>query len=121
MVGELAQLAGDSGDAPTQYWISNSFRFTRSLHSNFYKDRDTANEVLDGLILCEELSHRLYDLFWPADPNKGRQVYRCDDCQRYYTPDAAYHRPSAADRERVVAMYQEGGSLRAVGWAGFSG
>ena len=71
MVGELAQLAGDSGDAPTQYWISNSFRFTRSLHSNFYKykDRDTKNEVLDGLILCEELSQRLYELFWPADPN----------------------------------------------------
>ena len=50
-----------------------------------------------------------------AGTDQGRQVYRCGDCQRYYTPDAAYHRPSAADRERALAMYQEGSSLRAVG------
>ena len=50
-----------------------------------------------------------------AGTDQGRQVYRCGDCRRYYTPDAAYHRPSAADRERALAMYQEGSSLRAVG------
>ena len=44
----------------------------------------------------------------------GRQVYRCGDCQRRYTPDASYHRPSAADKERALAMYQEGSSMRAV-------
>lgn len=52
-----------------------------------------------------------------AGTAKGRQVYRCGECQRYYTPDAAYHRPSVADRERALAMYREGNSLRAVGQA----
>ena len=50
-----------------------------------------------------------------AGTDQGRQVYRCGDCRRYYTPDAAYHRPGTADRERALAMYQEGSSLRAVG------
>ena len=57
----------------------------------------------------------------PALSKAAKSVYRCGDCQRCCTPDAAYHRPSAADRERALAMYQEGGSPRAVGWAGFSG
>ena len=52
-----------------------------------------------------------------AGTAKGRQVYRCGECQRYYTPDAAYHRPSSADRERALAMYRQGSSLRAVGQA----
>ena len=44
----------------------------------------------------------------------GRQVYRCGDCGRYHTPDAAYTRPSAADKERGLALYQEGVSLSAI-------
>ena len=46
---------------------------------------------------------------------EAQRLVCCGDCRRCCTPDAAYHRPSAADRERAVAMYQEGGSLRAVG------
>ena len=62
---ELSGLAGDSGDAPTQAWINNAFRTARSLHSNFYEDEETEREVTNGLTLCEELSERLYELFWP--------------------------------------------------------
>ena len=47
--------------------------------------------------------------------SKGRQVYHCGDCGRRYIPEAAYHRPSAADKERAMAMYREGSSLRAIG------
>ena len=40
VVGELAQLVGDAGDMETRRWINNSFRVARSLHFNFYEDRD---------------------------------------------------------------------------------
>ena len=43
---------------------------------------------------------------------KGRQVYHCGDCGRRTIPDAAYQRSSAADQERVLAMYQQGSSER---------
>ncbi len=66
VVGELAQLVGDAGDMETRRWINNSFRVARSLHFNFYEDRDPEYDVLDGLILCEELSEKLYELFYPA-------------------------------------------------------
>ena len=66
VVRELAQLVGDAGDLATQDWIDNSFRVARSLHSNFYEDRDLEHEVIAGLRLCEELSERLYELFGPG-------------------------------------------------------
>ena len=66
VVHDLARLLGDSGDQPTRDWIANSFRVARSLHSNFYEDRDPEHDVRAGLRLCEELSQRLYELFWPA-------------------------------------------------------
>ena len=69
VVGELAQLVGDAGDMETRRWINNSFRVARSLHFNFYEDRDPEYDVLDGLILCEELSEKLYELFYPAGQN----------------------------------------------------
>ena len=65
VVRELTQLVGDAGDMETRRWINNSFAVARSLHSNFYEGRASENEVLDGLILCEELSERLYQLFGP--------------------------------------------------------
>ena len=46
--------------------------------------------------------------------SKGRQVYHCGDCGRRTIPDAAYQRPSAADKERALAMYREGSSLTAI-------
>ena len=55
----------------TRHWINNSFRVARSMHSNFYENRDPEDDVLAGLILCEELSERLYQLFGPG----GRSPY----------------------------------------------
>ena len=46
--------------------------------------------------------------------SKGRQVYHCGDCGRRTIPDAAHQRPSAADQERALAVYQEGSSLSAI-------
>ena len=66
VVRELTQLVGDAGDMETRRWINNSFAVARSLHSNFYEGRASENEVLDGLILCEELSQKLYELFGPG-------------------------------------------------------
>ena len=65
VVGELAQLVGDADDMETQRWIANSFVVARNLHSNFYENRSPEYEVIAGLILCEELSERLYQLFGP--------------------------------------------------------
>ena len=66
VVRELTQLVGDAGDMETRRWINNSFAVARSLHSNFYEGRASENEVLDGLMLCEELSERFYQLFGPG-------------------------------------------------------
>ena len=66
VVDELARLAGAaSGDAELQRWIRNSFSVARILHANFYEDGSSPDAVLAGLMLCEELSERLYALFWP--------------------------------------------------------
>ena len=46
--------------------------------------------------------------------SKGRQVYHCGACGRRTIPDASYQRPSTADKERALAMYQEGSSLSAI-------
>ena len=62
---ELSQLVGEAGDEPTQAWINNAFRNARSLHTNFYEDEESKEEVVAGVSLCEELSDRLYELFWP--------------------------------------------------------
>ena len=62
---QLSNLAGESGDTETRESINNAFMVARSLHSNFYEDEASAEEVTDGLRLCEELSARLYELFWP--------------------------------------------------------
>ena len=65
VVRELSGLVGDSGDAQTQALINNAFSRARALHSNFYEEEETDQEVANGLVLCEELSERLYELFWP--------------------------------------------------------
>ena len=63
-VRELTQLAATAGDTETQEWISNAFRTARALHSNYYENEETAAEVASGIRLCEQLSDRLYQLFW---------------------------------------------------------
>ena len=63
-VEELAQLVDAAGDVETRRWLRNAFTVARSLHANFYEDWMPDGVVLDGLIQCEELSARLYGLFW---------------------------------------------------------
>lgn len=64
-VRELTQLVEAAGDTETRALINNGFGIARVLHSNFYEDEQTAAEVADGIALCEQLSARLYQLFWP--------------------------------------------------------
>ena len=61
----MSSLVGESGDTATENWIRNSFGVARTLHSNFYEDEADTGDVIAGLQLCEELSERLYELFWP--------------------------------------------------------
>ena len=68
VVRELSSLVAAAGDSQTQDWIRNSFMVARSLHSNFYEDEAAEEDVSAGLRLCDELSDRLYDLFWPERP-----------------------------------------------------
>ena len=42
---------------------------------------------------------------------KGCRVYHCGDCGWRTMPDTAYQRPGAADHDRALTTYQEGGSL----------
>ena len=65
---ELARLVAESGDSETEAWMRNSFHTARALHTNFYEDEAAAEDVTAGLRLCEELSDRLYELFWPERP-----------------------------------------------------
>ena len=62
---ELSRLVGNAGDTETRNWISAIFVTARGLHSNFYENELPENTVRGGLILCEALSRRLYELFWP--------------------------------------------------------
>ena len=68
---ELSRLVGNAGDAETRSWISAIFVTARGLHSNFYENELPENTVRGGLILCEELSRRLYQLFWPEGAADG--------------------------------------------------
>ena len=71
---ELSQLVGEAGDESSQAWINNAFRNARSLHTNFYEDEESWEEVRGGLVLCEELSDRIYELFWPDRPGEGTRL-----------------------------------------------
>ena len=42
------------------------------------------------------------------------QIDHCGDCGRRTISDAVYQRPSAADKERALAMYQEDSSRNAI-------
>ncbi len=69
VVRELADLADAAGDAETAAWISNAFRNARALHANFYENEESITEVARGVALSEQLSDRLYELFWPERPS----------------------------------------------------
>ena len=65
VVRELARLVGNAGDTQTRVWINSTFLTASRLHSNFYENEMPEDLVRDGLISCEMLSQRLYELFWP--------------------------------------------------------
>ena len=65
VVSQLSRLVADAGDAETANWIGAIFLTASKLHSNFYEDELNEDIVLGGLIQCEQLSERLYALFWP--------------------------------------------------------
>ena len=65
---ELARLVDAAGDAETGRWLRNAFSVARLLHINFYEDRMSDGAILAGLMQCEELSARLYTLFWQEAP-----------------------------------------------------
>ena len=65
---ELTRLLRESGDIETAAWINNAFNTARVLHTNFYEDEMPADLVEDGLQMSEQLSERLYELFWPERP-----------------------------------------------------
>ena len=46
--------------------------------------------------------------------SKGRRWSHYDVCGRCTIPDAACQRPGPADKERSLAIYQEGSSLSAI-------
>ena len=65
VVGELARLVGNAGDTETRDWINALFVTARGLHTNFYENEMPENMVQSSLRLCEQLSEKLYQLFWP--------------------------------------------------------
>ena len=65
VTGELARLAGNAGDMETQDRIGAVLVIARGLHINFYENELPEIIVRTGLRQCEELSRRLYQLFWP--------------------------------------------------------
>ena len=64
VIERLARLA-DAGDGEIRRRINDSFQVARNLHTNFYENELPDTIVRDGLRTCEELSDRLYLLFWP--------------------------------------------------------
>ena len=65
VIDELALLAESAGDTETRCWLRAMFMVASRLHINFYENETPENLVREGLLLCEELSERLYELFWP--------------------------------------------------------
>ena len=49
--------------------------------------------------------------------SRGKQTYRCGDCNYRYTPDGNRHYYSSEVIDRALAMYAEGASVAAIGRA----
>ena len=66
VVGELSRLVGNAGDTETRDWINALFLTASRLHINFYENEMPEITVRGGLRFCEQLSEKLYELFYPA-------------------------------------------------------
>ena len=47
--------------------------------------------------------------------SRGKQTYRCRDCQRRFTPEGNRHYYPGRVKQQAVEMYGEGSSLAAIG------
>ena len=74
VIERLGLLADAAGDTPTRDWINSSFMVARGLHTNFYENEMTEAIVRSSLRQCEELSRRLYELFWPEGAAVGGSI-----------------------------------------------
>ena len=74
VTGELARLAGSTGDTETQDRIGAVLLTARGLHINFYENELPEIIVRTGLRQCEELSRRLYQQFWPEGAAFGGNI-----------------------------------------------
>ena len=66
VIDQLCRLTLDAGDGESALLLGGSYMIAERLHINFYENEFSETIVLQGLIKCEELSARLYILFWPA-------------------------------------------------------
>ena len=64
VVTQLYRLLVDAGDTATASQICRAYLVACKLHFNFSEDELSDALVRDGLMACEELSERLYALFW---------------------------------------------------------
>ena len=65
VLSQLSQLAEAAGDADAARQMVSAFATARDLHINFYEDEIPEYFVIKGLMECEEMSQRMYALFWP--------------------------------------------------------
>ena len=65
VVDQLCRLTMDAGDAESALLLGGTFMIAERLHINFYENEFSETFVLQGLIKCEEMSARLFALFWP--------------------------------------------------------
>lgn len=47
--------------------------------------------------------------------SRGKQTYRCRECQHRFTPDGNRHYYSEAIKSQALKMYAEGSSVSAIG------
>ena len=65
VITQLAQLVEDAGDAATARQLITAFATASQLHANFYENELSEYYIIKELMECEELSERLFALFWP--------------------------------------------------------
>ena len=63
---ELIRLLRTAGDADSARLLSLTIMTANQMYANFYVNELHKDFVLVGLMQCEEMSDRLFALFWPA-------------------------------------------------------
>ena len=72
VLSELIRLLRNAGDTDSARLLSRSIMIANQMYANFYENELHKDFVLVGLMQCEEMSDRLFALFWldgaPATP-----------------------------------------------------